>query len=88
MDKERFLDVNGFNSEYDIPLEKRMNKYRKRYRSEGQANAPVVPVTERLQAQSDAWWKKTRHQQAVSALVAAVLVAIVILVSCYLTFWL
>lgn len=86
MDKERFLDVNGFNSEYDIPLEKRMNKYRKRYRSDAPASAPVVPVAERLQVQSDAWWEKTRHQQAVSALVAAVLVAIIVLISCYLTF--
>ena len=87
MDKERFLDVNGFNSEYDIPLEKRLNKYRKRDRSDA-IGGPVVPVTQRLQAQSDAWRNEVHDKQVICAIAAAVVVAIVIAASCYLTFWL
>lgn len=86
MNKERFLDVNGFNSEYDIPLEKRLNKYRKRDQTNGPRTSAVVPVVDRLAAQSDAWRAETRRKQVIAAFVAAVIFAAVVALSVYLTY--
>ena len=85
MNKERFLDVNGFNSEYDIPLEKRLIKYRKSPRRD--STRASVSLTERLDEKSRLWRASTRRTQVISAIVALVLVALVVALSCYLTFW-
>lgn len=84
MDKERFLDVNGFNVEYDIPLEKRLNKYRNGRAAGG--SGVFVPETERLQARSDGWRSRVRRAQIVTALVGAIAFALVVALSVYLTY--
>ena len=84
MNKERFLDVNGFSAEYDIPLEKRMNKYRKgRLRDSSRAS---ISMTERLQGRSESWKADVRRKQVLTAIVAAVVFVCVIALSVYLTF--
>ena len=87
MNKERFLDVNGFNSEYDIPLEKRLNKYRKRDEKSGPRTSPSISVTDKLRTQSEAWRSDVRRKQIIAAIAAAVIFALVVALSCYLTFW-
>lgn len=84
MDKERFLDVNGFSTEYDIPLERRLNKYRKGRISDSSRGS--IPTTERLQKQSDSWRSRTRRTQIITAIVATIAVAAVIALSIYLTY--
>ena len=84
MEKERFLDVNGFNVEYDIPLEKRLNKYRNG-RAAGGSGA-FVPEAERLQARSGGWLSGVRRTQFVTALVGAFVFALVVALSVYLTY--
>ena len=86
MDKERFLDVNGFNSEYYIPLEKRLIKYKKWDSSSASANAPVIPVTERVQVRSEQWRAETHRKQVIAALGAGVLTALVVAASVFLTY--
>ena len=84
MDKERFLDVNGFSIEYDIPLEKRMNKYRSEHHRD--SSRPSVNLTDCLAARSKAWQAKTRHKQVVIAIVAALIFACIVAASVYLTY--
>ncbi|MDO4532688.1 MAG: hypothetical protein Q4C36_03095 [Coriobacteriia bacterium] len=86
MDKERFLDVNGFNSEYYIPLEKRLIKYRKWDRSSASANTPVIPVTERLQARSEEWRSDIHHKQVIAAICAGGFTALAVAASVFLTY--
>ena len=84
VDKERFLDVNGFSAEYDIPLEKRVSKYRKgRVRDSSRAS---ISVAERVQGRSEAWKAETRHKQVVTAIVAFIIFLCVIAASVYMTF--
>lgn len=81
MDKERFLDVNGFSTEYDIPLEKRLNKYRKpRTRDSSRAS---ISVTEKLQERSESWRTELRHKQVVTAIVAAAVFVLVVAFAVY-----
>ena len=84
MNRERFLDVNGFSTEYDIPLDKRLNKYRKGQFKD--ATRSSVSETDILQRRSVAWRARTRRRQVIIALVAAVIFAIVIALSVYLTY--
>ena len=84
MNRERFLDVNGFSTEYDIPLEKRLRKYRKS--SNRDASRLSVSETDILQRQSVSWRARTRRRQVLIALGAVVLFALVVALSVYLTF--
>lgn len=84
MNRDRFLDVNGFNVEYDIPLEKRLNKYRKPAPRES-ARA-IVPETEKLNRQSLAWRSRIRRRQVVTAIVAGVAFVCIVVLAWYLTF--
>ena len=86
MNKERFLDVNGFSTEYDIPLEKRLNKYRKGQFKD--ATRSSVSETDILQRRAASWRARTRRRQVVIALVAAPVFAVVVALSIYLTYWL
>jgi hypothetical protein len=86
VDKERFLDVNGFNSEYYIPLEKRLIKYRKWDRSSASSNASVIPVTERVQARSEQWRAETHRKQVIAAIGAGGLTALAVAASVFLTY--
>ena len=86
MNKEQFLDVNGFNSEYDIPLEKRLNKYRKRGQVEVPRTSAAVPVVDRLAAQSEAWRAEMRRKQVITAFVAALVFVAVVAASVFLTY--
>lgn len=86
MNKERFLDVNGFSTEYDIPLEKRLNKYRNgKYKD---ASRISITETEKLSMQSSSWWSAIRRKQIITALVAIIVFALAIAGSVYLTFFL
>ncbi|MDO4891542.1 MAG: hypothetical protein Q3963_09255 [Coriobacteriaceae bacterium] len=86
MNKERFLDVNGFSSEYDIPLEKRLNKYRKG--SGRDSSRTVITETEKQGKRSALWRAKVRRKQIVVGIAAAIVFAAVIALSVYLTFFL
>lgn len=84
MDKERFLDVNGFNAEYDIPLKKRMKKYRMgRLRD---SSRTTISLTERLEGRSEAWLKEVRRKQVLIGVIAAIVFALVVALAVYLTF--
>ena len=85
MNKERFLDVNGFSTEYDVPLEKRLIKYRKNPRRD--SSRASVSLAERLDEKSRLWRAATRRKQIISAIVALVVFVFVVALSCYLTFW-
>lgn len=85
MDKNRLLDVNGFSSEYGMPLEKRLNKYQRRSRRKG--SRASITETERLNQQSAAWREKMRRRQATTAVTMLIFVAIVVALSCYLAYF-
>jgi len=86
VNKERFLDVNGFSSEYDIPLEKRLNKYRKG--SGRDSSRAVISETEKLGRRSALWRANVRRKQIIAAIIAAIVFAAVVALSVYLTFFL
>ncbi len=86
MNKERFLDVNGFNIEYEIPLEKRLYKYQKG--APKGASQPVVSEIDRLDLQSKKWRGDIRRKQAIIAIAAAIIFACVIAAAVYLTYFL
>ncbi len=76
MDKERFLDVNGFSREYDIPLRKRLNKYgRPRHRDSQRSS---VTLTQRLAEQSREWDARERHKQKVTAIIAGAVFVVLV----------
>ncbi len=76
MDKERFLDVNGFSTEYDIPLRKRLNKYgRPRQRDTTRSS---ISLAERLAEQSYEWKAREVHKQRVQAVIAAAVFVLII----------
>jgi hypothetical protein len=85
VDKNRFLDVNGFSSEYGMPLEERLNKYQGRSRRRG--SSASVSETERLNRQSAEWRENVRRRQATTAVVMMVFVAIAVALSCYLAYF-
>ena len=83
MDKERFLDVNGFNVEYHMPLEKRLKKYGKG--GQRDTSRATTPLTEKLAAQSQEWSADVRHKQVISAIAAGVVVVLIIAICVYVT---
>lgn len=85
MDKNRLLDVNGFSSEYGMPLEKRLNKYQRRSRKKG--SRASISEAEKLKRQSAEWRDNVRRHQATTALAMAMFVAIVVALSCYLAYF-
>ena len=86
MNKERFLDVNGFNIEYEIPLEKRLYKYQKG--APKGASQPVVNEVDRLDMQSQKWRGDIRRKQVAIAIAAAIIFVFVIAAAVYLTYFL
>jgi len=86
VNKERFLDVNGFNIEYEIPLEKRLYKYQKG--APKGASQPVVSEIDRLDLQSKKWRGDIRRKQVIIAIAAAIIFACVIAAAVYLTYFL
>ena len=85
MNKERFLDVNGFSTEYDIPLEKRLNKYRGEKIKD--TSRTSISATEKLQTQSEHWRGNVRRKQIIAAIVGILVFAAVVAAAVYLTYF-
>lgn len=84
MHKERFLDVNGLSAEYDVALEKRLNKYRKVHYKD--TSRPTISDAEIYRMRAASWRNRTRTSQVIIALVALALVAGAVVLSWYLTY--
>lgn len=84
MDKEQLLDVNGFSAEYDVPVRKRVRKYRMAPLRD--SSRTMVSVTDRLQSRSDDWRADIHRKQVITAIVGAIVFALVVAASVYLTF--
>ena len=84
MRKQRFLDVNGLNAAYDVPLEKRLNKYRKVHYKD--TSRPTISDAEIYRMRAVSWRNQTRRRQVVSAVAIALVAALAIFVAWGLTY--
>lgn len=84
MNIDQFLDVNGLNVEYNMPLEKRLNKYRTHDIQD--SPRPVVSDAEIRQYRSERYAAAMHKRQVITAIAAIVFLAAAIFASYCLTY--
>jgi hypothetical protein len=84
MRKDRLLDVNGLNAEYDISLDKRMKKYRwSQYKD---TSRPSIPEAEKCRIRAVRWRNDVRKRQIIISVAVLLLVVGSIYLSWRLTY--
>ena len=84
MNVDQFLDVNGFNREYNMPLEKRLNKYRTHDIQD--SSRPIISDADIRAFRAARYAAAMRKRQVITSIAALVGAGAIIFASYCLTY--